>query len=332
MAKRKSDPYPPETGYMKVKWRAGGSFRPHEVIGDTSGVPLKMRQNQPELLQNVTCCYCRTSLTDVPSNKEHVIGKNFVPKGSLQKSWNLIAQACVSCNTRKSDLEDDMALLSLQHYPFDGTDPESDAAVRGCFEKASRTYSRHAKKPVSKSTEETTLETALGPGGSFSVGMIAPPQVNDDRAFALAHMQATAFYYLLTYRYEERRGVLWPGGGFFTADVATRSDWGNPIQRWLMDTVRRWHVRLVVTAARNFFKVAIRKNPDLPVWSCALEWNEGIRVIALFGEKESALAIGRGMPRLFTEEHVILRTPEKVTSYRTEVPLKAEDDRMFSFE
>lgn len=116
-----------------------------------------MRQNQPELLQNVTCCYCRTSLADVPSNKEHVIEKNFVPKGSLQKSWNLIAQACVSCNTRKSDLEDDMALLSLQHYPFDGTDPESDAAVRGCFKKASRTYSRHAKKPVSKSTEERTL-------------------------------------------------------------------------------------------------------------------------------------------------------------------------------
>lgn len=187
-----------------------------------------MRQNQPEVLRNVTCCYCRVPLADVPANKEHVIGRNFVPKGALDRSWNLIAQACETCNTRKSDLEDDMAVLSLQHYPFDGTDLAYDAVVSRSLEKASRTYSRHSRNVVSESSEESKLEMPLGPAGSYIVGMIAPPQVSDDRAFALAHMQATAFYYLLTYRDDERRGVLWPGGGFFTADVATRSDWGNP--------------------------------------------------------------------------------------------------------
>lgn len=223
-------------------------------------------------------------------------------------------------------------MLSLQHYPFDGTDPVYDAYVRDCLEKASRTYSRHAKKPVSKSVEESTLEMPLGPGWRFTVGMIAPPQVSDERAFKLAHLQTMALYYLLSYREEERRGVLWPGGGFFTADVAARSDWGNPIQRWFIETVSGWQTRLVVTAAQNFFKVAIRKNADHPVWSSALEWNEGVRVVALFGEKEAALEIGRGVPRLFTEEHVILRTPKKITSNRPEVAIAPEDDRMFSFD
>lgn len=78
--------------------------------------------------------------------------------------------------------------------------------------------------------------------------------------------------------------------------------------------------------------MAIRKHPELLVWSCALEWNEGIRVIALLGEKEPALDLGRGVPRLFTEEDVILRTPERITSYRTEVGLSPEDDRMFAFD
>lgn len=304
------------------------SRRPHYTLA----MPLKMRQNQPEVLQNVTCCYCRTPLVDVASDKEHVIARGFVPIGTLQNSWNLIAQACKRCNNRKSDLEDDMAVLSLQHYPFDGTDLVYDAHVRECLEKASRTHSRHSKKAVSDSVEELTLEMPLGPAGVMTVGLISAPQVSDDRAFALANMHATAFFYLLTYRDEERRGSFWPGGGFFTADVAARSDWGNPIQRWFIDTARPWHPRLVVVAAQGFFNVAIRKNPDVPVWSCALEWNEGIRVVAFFGEKEPALALGRGMPRLFTEQHVIQRSTERITSYRTEVPISADEDRMFSFD
>jgi hypothetical protein len=293
---------------------------------------MKMRKDQPKVLQNVTCCYCRTPLADVVFDKEHVIARRFVPTGTLQKSWNLIAQACKRCNNRKSDLEDDMAVLSLQHYPFDGTDPVYDAHVRECLQKASRTHSRRSKKTVSESVERSTLEMPLGPAFVMTVGLIATPQVSDDRAFELANMHATAFFYLLTYRDEEQRGSFWPGGGFFTTDVATRSDWGNPIQRWFIDTAAQWQPRLHVRAAQGFFKVAIRKNPDVPVWSCALEWNEGIRVVAFFGEKEPALAIGREMPQLFTDEHVILRTREGTTSWRTEVTISSDDDRMFSFD
>jgi hypothetical protein len=93
-----------------------------------------MRSNQPEVLRNITCCYCRIPSVNVASDKEHVIARGFVPIGTLQKSWNLIARACRLCNNRKSDLEDDMAILSLQHYPFDGTDPVYDAHIRECLE------------------------------------------------------------------------------------------------------------------------------------------------------------------------------------------------------
>ena len=115
-----------------------------------------MRPDQPVRLSNVTCCYCRSPFSDIPSNEEHVIARKFVPSGTLDRSWNMIAQACVPCNTQKSDLEDDMAVLSLQHYRFDGTDPERDAMAKKALTKAPRVYSRYARKPVSESHQESS--------------------------------------------------------------------------------------------------------------------------------------------------------------------------------
>jgi 5-methylcytosine-specific restriction endonuclease McrA len=323
---------PDQTAEHSTRRRKARALRAQRGSAILLVVPLKMRQNQPEVLRNTTCCYCGVALADVAANKEHVIAKNFVPYNVLDRSWNLIARACVRCNTRKSDLEDDMAVLSLQHYPFDGTDAFYDAHVRTCLAKAARTRSRRTKRPVAESNEESTLELPLGPGGAVTVGMVAPPQFDDDRAFALAHMQATAFYYLLTYRDDVQRGTCWPGGGFFTVDVAARADWGNPRQRWFMDSVASWEPRLVVVAAQGFFKVAIRKHPLEHVWSCALEWNDGIRATALFGQQQPARATGRSIPPLFTEADIIRRTSEVITNYRSEGALSATDDQMFAFE
>jgi hypothetical protein len=38
----------------------------------------------------------------------------FVPKRSFAKGWALIIRSCLRCNNEKSDLEDDIAAITLQ--------------------------------------------------------------------------------------------------------------------------------------------------------------------------------------------------------------------------
>lgn len=70
--------------------------------------------NKPVKLKNLTCVYCSTVLSKVKSNDEHVIGRKFVPKGTLNNYWNLIVRACEVCNNKKSDLEDDISSITMQ--------------------------------------------------------------------------------------------------------------------------------------------------------------------------------------------------------------------------
>jgi hypothetical protein len=62
-------------------------------------------------LRNYNYIYCCRLLTKATHTREHVIGRNFVPRRTLD--INLIAWACVQCNNDKSDLEDDISLISM---------------------------------------------------------------------------------------------------------------------------------------------------------------------------------------------------------------------------
>ena len=52
-------------------------------------------------LKNKTCIYCGTSQVADSTTWEHVIGRRFVPKGTLNGRWNLIAQCCSPCNEKR---------------------------------------------------------------------------------------------------------------------------------------------------------------------------------------------------------------------------------------
>jgi hypothetical protein len=147
-------------------------------------------------LKNETCPFCGARLTSVPSDEDHVIGRRFVPKGVLKSSWNLVVRACKGCNGRKSALEGDISAITMQ--------PDA-------FGQVARADSRLLAAPFL--------------GGHFRFDAVAPPQVDDNRAFELAHMQLAAFFYWITFDRKTGKGGFWPGG-FHPPPYVTRHDRG----------------------------------------------------------------------------------------------------------
>lgn len=285
------------------------------------------KPNQPSRLKNATCCYCRANF-DAGKTEEHVIARRFVPKGFLESEWNLILYACQPCNVLKSDLEDDLALLTLQYCPLDTESPDGVSLITEKLEKARRTISRRTKQPVSASSENTTLDLMLGPDATMSVELIGAPQFDDARAHRLAMMQAAAFFYLITFNRNSNTGNIWSGSAFAPADIAVQTDWGNAIQRWFVEKVADWQVRLVAETAKGFFRVAIRKHPIELLWSCALEWNRGVRVVAFLGSDELTKQILADRPDAYGDNDQILslRGPVRI---REDLPLAPDHDMMF---
>ncbi len=274
-------------------------------------------------LDNDTCVYCGIELSQVASTKEHVIARNFVPRGKLEGCWNLIVKACTSCNLRKSDLEDDISAISMlpDVYGEYGHDDES-AAVEAA-RKAQRSYSRYTKKAVKDSHEKQTFVMPFGQEATFSFKFIGPPHIETSRLFSLAHFQLVGFFYWITFDKRSRRGRFWPGG-FYPLVPALRTDWGNPVHRAFMDVVAQWEPRLIGTTADGFYKVAVRRNPDSDCWSWALEWNKNLRLVGFFGDKGIARNIASKFPKLE------FRTVAEGIRVRTEIPLIETVDRLFS--
>lgn len=61
------------------------------------------------------CAYCGHAFGPGDRGEnEHVIGRRFVPKGTLANHWNLILSACGPCNDAKAELENDISAITMQ--------------------------------------------------------------------------------------------------------------------------------------------------------------------------------------------------------------------------
>ncbi len=283
----------------------------------------------PIILDNETCVYCGTQLIHSSVTKEHVIGRRFVPKGKLDGQWNLIVRACKICNSKKSDLENDISAISMQadawgrHALFD------HILVKEAARKAQNSISRRTSKPVKDSSEEINIKGLFAPGVEFTFNLTSPPQIESERIFELARMQLMAFFYWITYNHDSKRGGFWLGS-FFPVLEAIRSDWGNPVHRAFMDTVVNWEPRVLAIGADGFFKVVIRRHPTEVCWSWALEWNHKYRIVGFFGEQEPARTIANTFPPL--EAVTITQGQNYYTRYRFELALEEEEDNLFKLE
>lgn len=293
----------------------------------TDDVFLNLDPQSPTLLKNITCAYCGAFLEGQTSTKEHVIGRRFVPKGTLEKSWNLILRTCDSCNNQKSDLENDISAISMQPDAWGNHETKDEKLIHDSTRKGKKAVSRATGKPVNNSSNDIEIKYPFGNGINFKFNSTSPPRIDCHRVYELCRLQMMAFYYFLTYDEFEKRGYFWIGD-FMPIMEVTRKDWGNNVHTSFMNQVANWDQRFFVIAADGFFKASIRKQPNLHCWSWALEWNQKYRIIGFIGDKEQAQENVSTFQQI--KKETIKSGDNTHMHLWTEKPLKDKDDIMFS--
>ncbi|MBR8428833.1 MULTISPECIES: HNH endonuclease [Burkholderia] len=280
------------------------------------------------LLRNETCAYCGRRFGPLLlQTKEHVIGRRFVPKGTLAGQWNLILYACSSCNRDKSDLEDDISVISMMpdavgRYAID--DERLYAEVK---RKAAGSRSRQTGKLVGDSNEKIDLKGDVGLA-TFAITFTAPPQVNHMRMYRLANYHFRAFFYWMTFQKESNLGGF-VGGGFFPLAVVPRSDWGAARVRWFMGLVQDWKLKIHGVGADGFFRVLIRRPAGGErIWAWAFEWNHSFRVMGFAGEEDAIQALIRQAPE--QSAFIVQRTAAEIIRVRAEESLADDQDNLFA--
>ncbi|MFY9289451.1 MAG: hypothetical protein WAP03_01930 [Methylorubrum rhodinum] len=276
----------------------------------------------PIRLHNVACIYCGDPLIKGENcSKEHVVGRNFVPKHEMLGQWNIVALACISCNNIKANLEDDISAITL--IPEMGENHEDIALASISMRKSHGARSRKTNKPVYESSMEREINLRMGHNALSSFGLIAPPQIAPDRAELLASFHAQGFFYFLSYDEESR------SGGYILnhtkiVNIAGRPDWGNQIQISFARLASGWPQRISTSTANGFFNIAIRKDPShSALWSFAVEWNKSFRIIGFFGETE------RSQIYVDSFGSFVWKNISPTLRIREEIPIKDEDDILF---
>ena len=277
-------------------------------------------------LRNVVCPYCGCALDNKITTKEHVVGRRFVPKGKLHKSWNLILNACRACNNKKADLENDISAISL-FVRSSATTPQFDSGVISeSVRKSRNSISRKTKKPVQDSFEKAEFKFDLNSQTSLNFNFIAPPQVDENRAFELARLQLAGFFYWITYQETQQRGYWWTGE-FLPMMMVRSPDYGNKIMVDFSLTVLSWEPRVLAHTDEGFFSVCIRRHPQAECWSWALEWNYTMRLIGFLGDRETAQKIADTFGPLKMENQNLGNGD--YVRFRQEVALDQKDDKLF---
>jgi hypothetical protein len=284
--------------------------------------------SRPVRLYNVACAYCGVTFTQrLSRTADHVIARNFVPKGSFGSQWNLIVNACRKCNGTKSQLESEVAAITMQPDAW-GRHPENDPKLaREASRRAQSVKNTRTGKPVHVLEEPMVFEHQIMPGVTMKASLTSPPQLNQSSAYGLAWHQVAAFFYLITFKKESRLGRRWPGK-FIPLTVVRDSDWGNSLIRTFQDLVEPWDYRVHGVAASGYFCVCIKKSRDpRELWSWALEWNRTFRVIGFMGDEEAARDAAKALT--WPQKHIRQTGPDSSEAFRVEERLADADDRLF---
>ena len=318
-----------------MKWlseMAEVSLRDEEI---KSAVLRTMPGDRPFRLKNASCPYCGHTFKEHGSRTlDHVIGKNFVPKGTTAKSWNLHLWACQSCNSEKGKLEGEISAITLHQRVFAGNGPSAlDLRITSEVARKGRARSSVTGRYVAESRTKFSLVGQLRESAEIRFDTVGPPQLNPANVLHLATMHVRALAYLLGP--EGGHG----GGGVppivMLVHECGRGDWGNKRAVAFARLAADWPTRLVIPAAANgYFRASVRRHPaSVPVWSWALEWNQSYRLMGFLGYQETEiLPYESQLPPFSWDHECVSNDPEhgRITNgWKTETPLCESDDRLF---
>ncbi|MEB2346058.1 MAG: hypothetical protein OZ948_15120 [Deltaproteobacteria bacterium] len=294
----------------------------------------RLRDNQPVVWfhrslskSNQFCLYCARPLGDgtITSDREHVIGRSFVPDGSFGdgKAFNFIFRACVKCNAEKANAERHVSSVTLWVSPA-RSDPSIDQIAR---RKASHDFHPVERgRLVSDVRSETSF--SFGSNGlSGTVGLVGPPPLDPIAVKLLAYRQTQAFFSLVTstdpLRAEGTR--LLPTEHWWFGQYFLHADWGNT---WLVELARRvrgWSRHVNIVSAEGYFRALLaRDGAGSGEWFWALEWNKSLRTIGGIGGPEA-------QPRIFNDlPDLGWMVVEPGTRIRAERALAPGDDDLFA--
>lgn len=276
---------------------------------------------------NQHCLYCGVLVGDatIPSNKEHLIARNFVPTGSLgNDSFNFIFRACIECNSKKADIERHISSVTLVNSPARASD---ERANESALRKAINDFYPGRKGVLVGQAIDTHSMEFNHRGLQMKLVGTSPPKVKRPYAELLASYHIQALFSLVTtedYRVPEKMRLL-PISQFQYFGDFTCHDWGNPHLLEIAKRVDVWPCHVNVATADGYFKAILRKHGDT-AWFWALEWNHYLRVVGAIVRESESPEIFEGLPDLGWEN-----MPDEAKRIRPQTPLPHEaEDRLFS--
>jgi len=167
---------------------------------------FRWKNNQPivwyrknKANSNQFCLYCGRFIgekSDLISNKEHLIGRDFVPRGSLTDGtqFNFIFGACKECNEHKAKYEQFISTFSLFNALAQIKNDEQTSRV---LKKARDHHPVQKGTPICESSGEANM---MFKGGSFSltINSVFPPQTPPEYIKNLAFFHIQALFSLST--------------------------------------------------------------------------------------------------------------------------------------
>lgn len=288
-----------------------------EVSGRITGETVSWFHKNPSR-SNQHCLYCGVLVglgATVASDREHLIGRNFVPTGTIGgNEFNFLFRSCINCNRQKSDAERHISSVTLINSPARSSDDRVDTMAK---RKAVADFHPDKKGiPVGNATEHMTLKYNHGLG-SLKFELVSGPQVNGDLVKLLAYKQVQALFSLVTtenYAISTNLRLL-PLRHFRYFGSFTFEDWGNCHLHEITQRVRNWPCPANIVAAHGYFKAILKSCREMG-WFWALEWNKYLRVVGAIGRDE----IFQKLPGLNWKP-----LQDGSGRYRRESPLTRED-------
>ena len=297
---------------------------------DTSFLLEQFDPDKPVTLPGVRCAYCRAELTPSNRSDDHVVGRRFVPQGTIT-GFSLKLKACKRCNGYKSTLEDDISAITMLPDTA-GNYARDDERLRATSKrKAKGARSPATRRLAAESYHQIEARLPIGGGMTLNYNGIAMPRIDDKRIGQLAYFHVQGFNFFQSFDRARGHGAWFEPSRFVMLDSMISSDWGNPALRYFTETVEIWQAVCMTAMADGYFRIIIRKNPAADVYAWALEWNDRMRVFGLCCDHEARDAFVAGCPR----NHALFSYGDTTNGFALaeDTPLAdSEIDRLFTVE